>query len=230
MKSVIDKIKGRAIYAFLVLMVIFFTIINPNFLTVKNLLNVARQVSIFGIASVGMTYVILLGGIDLATGSIISFVNIVCAYFMVNIGMNVVLAVLLSLIISTFIGFLNGIIIAELRMPALIVTFASQTIFAGYAYIICGGVPISRMPESFLKLGQGYVGPIPVPVIVMVVIFAIGTFILNKTYFGRYFYALGGNEEAALLSGIKNKSCKMSGIFPIRTFCRYCRFGNACTC
>ena len=149
---------------FLVLMVIFFTIINPNFLTVKNLLNVAKQVSIFGIASVGMTYVILLGGIDLATGSIISFVNIVCAYFMVNIGMNVVLAVLLSLIISTFIGFLNGIIIAELRMPALIVTFASQTIFAGYAYIICGGVPISRMPESFLKLGQGYVGPIPVPV------------------------------------------------------------------
>ena len=85
-------------------------------------------------------------------------------------------------------------------------------------YIICGGVPISRMPESFLKLGQGYVGSIPVPVIVMVVIFAIGTFILNKTYFGRYFYALGGNEEAALLSGIKNKSCKMSGIFPIRTF------------
>ena len=112
MKSVIDKIKGRAIYAFLVLMVIFFTIINPNFLTVKNLLNVAKQVSIFGIASVGMTYVILLGGIDLATGSIISFVNIVCAYFMVNIGMNVVLAVLLSLIISTFIGFLNGIIIS----------------------------------------------------------------------------------------------------------------------
>ena len=157
MKSVIDKIKGRAIYAFLVFMVIFFTIINPNFLTVKNLLNVAKQVSIFGIASVGMTYVILLGGIDLATGSIISFVNIVCAYFMVNMGMNVVLAVLLSLIISTFIGFLNGIIIAELRMPALIVTFASQTIFAGYAYIICGGVPISRMPESFLKLGQGYV-------------------------------------------------------------------------
>ena len=78
-----------------------------------------------------------------------------------------------------------------------------QTIFAGYAYIICGGVPISRMPESFLKLGQGYVGPIPVPVIVMVVIFAIGTFILNKTYFGRYFYALGGNEEAALLSVLK---------------------------
>ena len=210
MKSVIDKIKGRAIYAFLVLMVIFFTIINPNFLTVKNLLNVAKQVSIFGIASVGMTYVILLGGIDLATGSIISFVNIVCAYFMVNIGMNVVLAVLLSLIISTFIGFLNGIIIAELSMPALI--------FAGYAYIICGGVPISRMPESFLKLGQGYVGPIPVPVIVMVVIFAIGTFILNKTYFGRYFYALGGNEEAALLSGIKIKVVKclvysLSGLF-----------------
>ena len=77
-------------------MIIFFSIISPNFLTMKNLLNVAKQVSIFGIASVGMTYVILLGGIDLATGSIISFVNIVCAYFMVNMGMNVFLAIVLS--------------------------------------------------------------------------------------------------------------------------------------
>lgn len=88
MKKVISIIKTRAIYAFLVLMIIFFSLTSKNFLTMKNLLNVAKQVSIFGIASVGMTYVILLGGIDLATGSIISFVNITAAYFMVNMGMN----------------------------------------------------------------------------------------------------------------------------------------------
>ncbi|MDD2958845.1 MAG: ABC transporter permease [Lachnospiraceae bacterium] len=218
MKKATNGIKGRAIWVFLVIMIIFFSVTNKNFLTVKNLLNVAKQVSIFGIASVGMTYVILLGGIDLATGSIISFVNIVAAFFMVNMGLNPILAVILSLAASTVIGFLNGIIIAEIKMPALIVTFASQTIFGGLAYIICNGVPISRFPDAFLKLGQGYVGPIPIPVIVMAIIFAIGAFILNKTYFGRYFYALGGNEEAAELSGIRVKRVKclvysLSGLF-----------------
>ena len=137
-------VKQRAIWAFLVLMLIFFSIMSKNFLSVRNLLNVVKQVSIYGIASVGMTYVILLGGIDLATGSIISFVNILAAYLMVNMGVNPILAVLISLVASTLIGFLNGIIIAEIKMPALIVTFASQTIFAGLAYIICNGTPISR--------------------------------------------------------------------------------------
>ena len=211
-------VKQRAIWAFLVLMLIFFTIMSKNFLSVRNLLNVVKQVSIYGIASVGMTYVILLGGIDLATGSIISFVNILAAYLMVNMGVNPILAVLISLVASTLIGFLNGIIIAEIKMPALIVTFASQTIFAGLAYIICNGTPISRFPDSFLMLGQGYVGPIPIPVILMVICFAIGAFILIKTYFGRYFYALGGNEEAAELSGIHVKKVKclvysLSGLF-----------------
>lgn len=218
MKKVISIIKTKAIYAFLVLMIIFFSLTSKNFLTMKNLLNVAKQVSIFGIASVGMTYVILLGGIDLATGSIISFVNITAAYFMVNMGMNPWIAVVLSLIISTLIGFLNGLIIAEVKMPPLIVTFAAQTIFAGWAYIICRGVPISRFPDSFLKLGQGYLGPIPIPVIIMIITFIIGAFILNKTYFGRYFYALGGNEEAAELSGINVRRVKylvysLSGLF-----------------
>ena len=119
-------VKQRAIWAFLVLMLIFFSIMSKNFLSVRNLLNVVKQVSIYGIASVGMTYVILLGGIDLATGSIISFVNILAAYLMVNMGVNPILAVLMSLVASTLIGFLNGIIIAEIKMPALIVTFASQ--------------------------------------------------------------------------------------------------------
>lgn len=218
MKKALNIIKSRAIWVFLVLMVIFFSVMSKNFFTTKNLLNVAKQVSIFGIASIGMTYVILLGGIDLATGSIISFVNIVAAYIMVNVGMNPAIAIIASLIISTFIGFLNGIIIAEIKMPALIVTFASQTIFAGFAYIICGGIPISRFPDGFLFLGQGYVGPIPLPVILMIICFAVGAFILDKTYFGRYFYALGGNEEAAELSGINVKRIKclvysLSGFF-----------------
>ena len=181
MKKVVSFLKSRIIYVFLICMMIFFSFASSNFLTVRNLMNVIKQVSIYGIASVGMTYVILLGGIDLSIGSIISLVNIVAAYFMVNLGWNPVAAVILSLLISTAIGFMNGSIIAELHMPELIVTFASQTIFAGLAYIICGGTPISRFPDSFLAMGQGYVGFIPVPVIIMAVIFAIGWFISEKT-------------------------------------------------
>ena len=218
MKNLMIVLKRRAIWVFLLLMIVFFSVMSGNFLTMRNLLNVVKQVSIYGIASVGMTYVILLGGIDLATGSIISFINILAAYLMVNMGWNPILAVICSLVASTVIGFLNGIIIAEIKMPALIVTFASQTIFAGIAYIICNGTPISRFPESFLVIGQGYVGLIPVPVIIMIICFAVGAFILVKTYFGRYFYALGGNEEAAELSGIHVKKVKclvysLSGLF-----------------
>ncbi|PWJ50765.1 ABC transporter permease [Faecalicatena contorta] len=218
MNKAIDIIRSRAIYAFLIIMVIFFTIMNGNFMTANNLLNVVKQVSIYGIASVGMTYVILLGGIDLSIGSLISFVNIAAAYFMVNMNWNPALAIISALIISTLIGFANGWIIAEIKMPPLIVTFASQTIFAGLAYIICNGRPISRFDTSFLKIGQGYIGVVPIPIVIMIVCFAVGAFILTKTYFGRYFYALGGNEEAAALSGINIKRVKylvyaLSGLF-----------------
>lgn len=203
---------------FLLVMILFFSIANSNFLAVRNLMNIMKQVAIYGIASVGMTYVILLGGIDLSIGSIISLVNILAAYVMVNLGLHPVIAILAALLVSTAIGFMNGLIIAEFKMPELIVTFASQTIFAGLAYIICNGTPISRFPEGFLTIGQGYVGIIPIPVIIMIVIFAIGWFISEKTYFGRYFYALGGNEEAAQLSGINVKHVKylvysLSGFF-----------------
>lgn len=218
MKKIMDIVRSRAIYAFLIAMVVFFSVMNENFLTVNNLLNVAKQVSIFGIASVGMTYVILLGGIDLSTGSLISFVNIVAAYFMVNMNLNPWLTIFLSLIICTFVGFANGWVIAEIKMPPLIVTFASQTIFGGLAYIICNGRPISRFEESFLQIGQGYLGIVPIPILIMIACFAVGAFILTKTYFGRYFYALGGNEEAAELSGIRVKRIKylvyaLSGLF-----------------
>ena len=218
MKKIMDIIRGRAIYVFLLVMLIFFSVMNRNFMTANNLLNVARQVSIFGIASIGMTYVILLGGIDLSTGSLISFVNIVTAYLMINKNMAPWLAIVISLVISAAIGFANGWIIAMIKMPPLIVTFAAQTIFGGLAYIICNGRPISRFDESFLKIGQGYLGAIPIPIIIMIICFAIGAFILTKTYFGRYFYALGGNEEAAELSGIHVKKIKylvysLSGLF-----------------
>ncbi len=217
-KQMIEVIKDKAIFLVLAVMIIFFSLVTKTFLTLDNLFNVARQVSMLGIASIGMTFVILLGGIDLSTGSVITFVNIVTAYMMVKMDISMWPAILLTLMMCILIGLFNGFAVATFNMPALIVTFATQTIFAGVAYMISGGMPISGLPEEFAVIGQGYVGVVPIPVLIMIVAFVLGGVILNKTYFGRYFYALGGNEEAAKLSGIRVKAIKMlvfalSGLF-----------------
>lgn len=218
MNKIVKIIKERPIYVALIALFIVFSCLSRDFLTPTNLLNVARQIAVLGVASVGMTYVILIGGIDLSTGSVITFVNIIAAYLMVHSGMNMWLAILVSLIASTAIGFLNGWLVANVNIPSLIVTFASQTIFEGLAYIISNGMPIFGFPKGFATIGQGYLGFIPVPVIIMIAVFLIGGFILNKTYFGRYFYALGGNETASQMAGIRVKRVKylifaLSGFF-----------------
>ncbi|MGZ0655889.1 ABC transporter permease [Coraliomargarita sp. W4R72] len=214
----VDFIKRNGIYVVLLVLIFFFSVASENFLVSHNLMNVARQVSMLGIAAVGFAFVLLLGGIDLSVGSNITLVNIVAGWCMVNAGMNPVFAIILALVLGTAIGFTNGWIIANLKMPSLIVTLAMMIIIEGVAYLICKGLPIYGFPESFAVIGQGYVGPIPIPVIIMIVVMGIGAFILNKTYFGRYFYAVGGNEEAANLSGIKVKKVKylvysLSGFF-----------------
>jgi len=202
-EKVLYQLKDKAIWVVFVILFIGFTIANPRFIETKNLFTIARQVSMYGIASIGMTFVILIAGIDLSTGSVITVVNIVCAYLMVNSGMNMVLAVICSLIVATLIGVLNGFMVSSIGIPAIIATFATQTVFEGAAYLMSGGTPIFGFNEKFKVLGQGYVGPVPIPVIVMAACFAAGSFILNKTFFGRYFYAVGGNEDAARLSGIR---------------------------
>lgn len=197
------QVKDKAIWVVFLALFIGFSIANKRFLDPNNLITVLRQVSMYGIASIGMTFVILIAGIDLSIGSIITIVNIVCAYMMVNMGLDMWLAVLLALALSTFIGLVNGMMVSSIGIPALIATFATQTIVEGASYLISGGTPVFGFDERFKVIGQGYLGPIPVPVIIMVVCFILGSFILNKTYFGRYFYAVGGNEEAAKLSGIR---------------------------
>jgi ribose transport system permease protein len=216
--NAVDVLKRYGIYAVLLVLVIFFTVTSENFFQSSNLLNVARQVSMLGIASVGFAFVLLLGGIDLSIGSVVTLVNIVTAWLMVTASMNPILASILALIMSAAIGFANGWIIANIRMPPLIVTLAMMIIIEGLAYLICQGLPIYGFPKSYTWIGQGYIGPIPIPVIIMAIIMGIGSFILNKTYFGRYFYAVGGNEQAANLSGIKVKNVKylvytLSGFF-----------------
>lgn len=213
-----NLMKGQAIWVVFIVLCIGFTIANPRFITATNLLIMLRQVAVWGIASVGMTFVILLGDIDLATGSIITFVNVLCSYLMVHMGVPMALAIIITLAASTLIGVLNGFMVSTIGIPALIATFATQTAFSGIALIICDGQSINGFTESFKVFGQGKIGPVPVPVIIMILCFALGAFILNKTYFGRYFYAVGGNIEAARLSGIRTGRVKylvfaLSGFF-----------------
>jgi ribose transport system permease protein len=211
-------VKGNAIWLVFIAEVLIFTIANHNFITPNNLVAILRQVAVYGIASVGMTFVILIAGIDLSIGSIITFVNIICAYFMVSMGMPMMVAVLLSVCAATLVGVLNGFMVSTIGIPALIATFASQTIFEGLAYLISGGMPISGFTTNFGFFGKWSVGIIPICSIIMAVCFIVGAFILNKSYFGRYFYAIGGNEDAAELSGIRVSRTKyliyaLSGFF-----------------
>ena len=170
-------LKDQAIWLVFIVLVIAFTIANPRFITMSNLLIMLRQVAVWGIASVGMMFVILLGDIDLGTGSVITFVNILCAKLMVEFGVNMYLAVLISLLASTLIGLLNGFMVATIGIPALIATFATQTAFSGIALIMCNGQPINGFPEKFSVFGAGWVGPVPIPVIIMIICFIIGAFI-----------------------------------------------------
>ena len=214
----LNIIKGQGIWVVVIVLVLAFTIANPRFIYPANLLIMLRQVAVWGIASVGMTFVILLGDIDLSIGSLITFVNVMCAYLMVNMGVPMWGAIIIALAASTAIGLLNGFMVSTIGIPALIATFATQTAFSGIALILCNGQPINGFTEAFKVFGQGKIGPVPIPVIIMALCFALGAFILNKTYFGRYFYAVGGNIEAARLSGIRTGRVKylvfaLSGFF-----------------
>jgi ribose transport system permease protein len=217
-KTLMNIFKTKAIWVVFIALFIGFSIANPRFLSSNNLFTIARQVSMLGIASIGMTFVILIAGIDLSVGSIITLVNIVAAYLMVEQGFGMVGAVVLALALAVVVGLLNGFLISTIGISAIIATFATQIVFEGASYLISGGTPIYGFDERFKVIGQGYVGPVPVPVIIMIVCFAIGSFILNKSYFGRYFYAVGGNEEASKLSGIRVGYTKylvyaLSGLF-----------------
>lgn len=212
-------LKSNAIWLVFILEVIIFAVASKGaFVSGGNVINISRQVSYYGIASIGMTFVILIAGIDLSIGSIITLVNVICAFMMVNMGLNMWVAILISLIVATAIGLLNGSMVSRIGIPALIATFSTQTIFEGVAYLISGGRPISGLPAGFSIFGRDTIGPVPICAIIMILCFALGSFILNKTFFGRYFYAIGGNEEAAELSGIRVNRMKtliysLSGLF-----------------
>ncbi|MEC1722567.1 ABC transporter permease [Schinkia azotoformans] len=192
------------------LLTIILSILSPNFLSLDNILNILRQVSINALIAFGMTFVILTGGIDLSVGSMLALSAALTAGFMAG-GMDPILAMLIGLLAGALMGAFNGFVITKGKVAPFIATLATMTIFRGLALVYTEGRPITGLSKdlSFELMGRGYFFGIPVPVIWMLVSYAILYFILKKTTFGRRVYAIGGNEEASILSGIKVDQVKI---------------------
>ncbi|MBO1901057.1 ABC transporter permease [Leucobacter weissii] len=203
--KLMPRIHGLGIVLVLVLLIAGFSILSPNFLDANNLFNILRQVTTLGIVAVGFAFVLLTGGIDLSVGYQISLYVVVCGILMSQFEVPWPLAIVLVLVLGVIIGLINGLIITLTGVAPLIVTLSMMTILNGVSYLLSKGLPISGFPSGFSVLGQGAVVGIPISVIVLVVIWAIGYFIANKTYIGRYFYAIGNNIEAARLSGVNTR-------------------------
>lgn len=190
-------------------LMIFFSIISPNFLTSRNLIIIIRQVSFAAISAVGVIFVMIAGGIDLSIGSQIVMTNIVLAIMLVDWGLPLGVAIPLTLLLGTVLGTINGLLSVILKIHPLIITLGTASIYKGLGYIFAQSRNIMGFPDAFRWFGQGYIGPIPVPIVIMIVIALIGSFILTRTYFGRYVFALGGNEEAARLAGVNINGMKV---------------------
>lgn len=181
------------------------TIMSPAFLTQTNIFNVLRQVSMNLYVACGMTMVIILGGIDLSVGSIIALSGVITGGLISFSHFPLVAAVLCGLAAGVLVGVVNATIISRTTIPPFIVTLATMNIARGAAYVYTGGQPIRVMSDDFNFIGAGYIGAMPVPILYLVVIVIVSFLILNKSKTGRHIYAVGGNMQAALFSGIKTR-------------------------
>jgi ribose transport system permease protein len=175
--------------------------LTPHFLTVSNLLNIAQQTSINAIVAAGMTFVIVSGGIDLSVGSIVALAGVVLGVLLQS-GQPPLMAIAGAIAVGTGCGLLNGVIISLGGLPPFIATLGMMSVARGAALVFTEGRPVSGFDEGFRWMATGTVGFVPAPVVVMLAVYAAAYIVLTRTTFGRYVYAIGGNEEATRLSGV----------------------------
>ncbi|UBH15824.1 ABC transporter permease [Macrococcus armenti] len=194
----------------LLILVIIITVLNNSFIAPSNIFNLLRQVSINALIAFGMTFVILTGGIDLSVGSILALSSALTA-ILITSGVDPVLALCIGALIGTVLGAINGVLITIGKIAPFIATLATMTIFRGLTLVVTNGNPITNLGDSipFQMFGKGYFFGIPVPAVTMIIAFAGLYFILHKTIFGKHTYAIGGNEKAAFISGIKVNKVKV---------------------
>jgi len=195
------------VISILAILSIFFSIMEPRFLNPYNLRNVLRLSAILSLVAYGEAIVLISGGIDLSVGSIAAVASVLTA--MVARSVGIVPGYACGILTGALMGTINGVLISRFRLPAFIATFGMLVYAEGIANYISRGAPIEFMPEGFGVLGSGYLGPIPIPIIISVVVFIFAHVMLTKTPFGRYLYAIGGNEKAAWLSGINVKRYRL---------------------
>jgi len=215
-----EILREYGIYVVLVFLIVGFSIVAPGFASITNFILILLQVSVMGIISIGMLFVILSRGIDLSVGSILAVAGIFSGLIARQdfTVVNAALAFVVPILIGLFCGLFNGSLVAWFRLPPLIVTLGTMYAFRGF--IVWYHVnPIYQLQGWYRVLGQEKIGPVPIPVVILLIVTGLASLVLNRTRFGRYVYAIGGNEEAARASGINVKLVKL-GVYAISGF--YC--------
>lgn len=204
--SVVNYLRDFGILVVLVLLIAFFMVISPEgFAQPGNLINVVRQAAINGIIATGMMFVIISGGIDLSSGSTVALAGVVSATMAIS-GLPLIVAIAGGLLAGAAVGFVNGFGVAYLGLPAFIITLATMTGVRGLALILSGGAPVFGLPPEFANIASSVLfSGVPILVLYFVLVIVGAGFVLNRTIFGRRVYTIGGNEEAAIVSGIRTK-------------------------
>lgn len=201
--NIVRILGNYGMYIAFAILIIALAAASPAFLTYTNIINILRQISVIGIMAIGMTFVIATGGIDLSVGAILALVGVISTS-MVAEGSDtpLVVAVLAGLGVGLLCGIFSGIFIAKLGVPEFIATLATMTIARGLCYVYTDGRPITGFRNDYKVIGGGSVGVAPIPVLIFLVVIVIGIILLNFSKFGRQVLAVGGNEKAAIVSGI----------------------------
>ena len=207
-KAIGKMLRQFGLFFVALVIVIVMSCVSDVFLKAANIRNVLRQISLNGILAVGMTFVILTGGIDLSVGSVVAITGVICGSIMVD-GGNWMVACLVALVISLLCGAINGLLIAYVGFQPFIATLSTMTIGRGFALAYSDGKPYTISNPSFKAIGQGYFLGIPIPIILLFIVCILGIIILNTTTFGRYVLAIGGNKPAARLSGVRTKKVEL---------------------
>ena len=209
--SVGGIISNYGMYIAFTILFVLLSIVSPAFLTSTNIINILRQISVIGTIAIGMTFVIATGGIDLSVGAIVGLSGVVSTSLVAGeSGMPLILSIMAGLGVGIACGMFSGLFIAKLGVPEFIATLATMTIARGLCYVYTDGRPITGFRDDYKVIGKVSVGIIPIPVIIFLVIIAVGIVLLNLSKFGRHVLAVGGNEKAAIVSGIHVAGVKFS--------------------
>lgn len=206
MKVLLNLYKKVGMWIILIILLAIFTSISPAFRTINNFGNILKQISILGVAAVGISFVLISGSVDLSIGAIIALEIIIMAKMLQN-GIHFGLAILVGIIVAVICSTINGILANTLKIPAFAITLATMNVYQGSAWIISGGKVLGGFVTSKISVFATYYvfDILPLMGVVLVICAVIGIYALSKTYFGRYVYAIGGNAEAARLAGIDTK-------------------------